>query len=546
MANIPSNDSMTPRWLLDIHEWKVVPFKDVSRSILEREGDCIVSYTWGYIADYVTLTTGTPEGIQWDVPGTKKWPLSKTRDVMNTISTRYMWWDWMCVPQGGRESMRELSPELERVKGEEIGKQMHIYRSAKKSIVWLHSTFWKDESALKALLLKRPRESNPLPNTTLELVKEVEGQIRAAQEAEYWFCSGWTLQEGVLLGPTHLVDADGGKLEHESFFHGGYASVLDSTTTITLLAISIAQGFYIHAEGGNTDDGSVPGGLAKQLDDPALATEPRKSLKTLIYSGLVGYTEFFPLYILAEKQSRKFGVPQDCCFALLGAMGLDGIPAEYSTPIHQIKRLFLAAMIERYQWTMLLLPLPDDNLIKELQEQQIVPRNFQWLDIVDGVLLPIGVFIDTQIKPKVPSTKPTPLKNPENDQEKSDQLNLPILTYENTLLIKPRKGQTLTLGEIIWFRHYRQSEDGLRIVSPKEIAAAEGKDNLMDVAWFLPLEDLETRDNVVGKRCLALLRFNSHPPDTDLAYGDFGGIADIWISKTNTVEVQEITVNASL
>jgi hypothetical protein len=124
MAIIPPNDPTAPRWLLDLHEWKVMPYTTVSTEILDAEGYGIVSYTWGYIADYVNLATNTPEGLQWDVPGTKKWTLSKAREVMNTIGTRYMWWDWMCVPQGGRGNMRELSLELQRVKGEEIGKQM--------------------------------------------------------------------------------------------------------------------------------------------------------------------------------------------------------------------------------------------------------------------------------------------------------------------------------------------------------------------------------------------------------------------------------------
>ncbi|KAM3072033.1 hypothetical protein ACMFMF_007427 [Clarireedia jacksonii] len=428
----------------------------------------------------------------------------------------------------------------------------HIYRNAKKSIIWLHSTFWKDESALKALLLKRPRHGNPLPANALDLVQQVVGEVHAAQQAEYWFCSGWTLQEGVLLGPTHLIDVNGRKLEDESFFHDGYASVLDATTPITHLAVNIARGIFIHAEGRDTNDDSATSGLAKLLDDPASATELRRSLKTLIYSGLVAYTEFSPLYILAGKQSRNFGVPQDCCFALLGAMGLDGLPADYSTPINEIKRLFLAAMIESYQWTMLLLPLPDENLVKEIHEQQDVMRNFRWLDIVDGVLLPIGVFIDTLIRAKVQPTNHTPLKDPKQDPEELLRLSLPILSFENTLRIKPRESSTLSLfsagagSKVIWFRHYRQGADGLRIVCPREDAAVKEKENLIELAWFLPLEDLETKDNIVGKRCLALLRFNAKPPDTDLAYGDFGGIADIWIDGAKNVEVQEIIVNPAL
>jgi len=551
MAAIPANDLTTPRWLLDLHEWKVQPYTDVSREILDTEGYGIVSYTWGYIADYENLATDTPQGIQWDVPGTQRWPLSNARNVMNKIGTRYMWWDWMCVPQGGRGAMKKLSPELEKVKGEEIAKQMHIYRNAKKSIIWLHSTFWKDESALKALLLQRPRDGNPPPTTTLERLRQMEEELRAAQNGENWLCSGWTLQEGVLLGPTHLVDVNGGKLQGESFFHGGYASVLDITTPITHLAIKLAREFFIHAESQDINGDTTTGQLAQLLDNPDSAAELRRSLKTLISSGLVGYTEFSPLYILAGKQSRTFGFPKDAYFALLGAMGLDDIGVDYCKPIGDINKAFLVALIKRYQWTMLLLPLPDENLVKELHGQQLVTRNFRWSDIADGVLLPIGVFIDTLIKAKVQPTNPTPLKDPKQDPEEQLRLSLPILSFENTLIIKAREGMTLTLfnrgesGEITWFRHYRQNADGLRIVSPEKNTAAEVKDNLIEMAWFLPLEDLETRDNIVGKRCFTLLEFNGNPPDSISPYGNFGGIADIWMKGAKTVEVQEIEVSAA-
>lgn len=40
---------------------------------------------------------------------------------MEEIGTRYIWWDWMCVPQGLKH---QLDPELFKAKGEEIGKQL--------------------------------------------------------------------------------------------------------------------------------------------------------------------------------------------------------------------------------------------------------------------------------------------------------------------------------------------------------------------------------------------------------------------------------------
>jgi hypothetical protein len=61
-----------------------------------------------------------PKGLLWNIPAVKKWPLSKAREVMNKISTTYIWWDWMCVPQRGD---KPLSVELMKAQCEEITKQ---------------------------------------------------------------------------------------------------------------------------------------------------------------------------------------------------------------------------------------------------------------------------------------------------------------------------------------------------------------------------------------------------------------------------------------
>lgn len=120
---IPDNDGVNPRWLLDLQEWRILPYTEVPKDILATQGYGIVSYTWGYIIDAGHPAPDPPAGLLWDVPGVKKWPLSKARKVMETMGTRFMWWDWMCVPQQG-EGMRELDKNLRDAKGEEIGKQM--------------------------------------------------------------------------------------------------------------------------------------------------------------------------------------------------------------------------------------------------------------------------------------------------------------------------------------------------------------------------------------------------------------------------------------
>jgi hypothetical protein len=44
---IPPNEPTAPRWLLDLHEWRIQPYTEVSKEILNSEGYGVVSYTWG-------------------------------------------------------------------------------------------------------------------------------------------------------------------------------------------------------------------------------------------------------------------------------------------------------------------------------------------------------------------------------------------------------------------------------------------------------------------------------------------------------------------
>lgn len=120
---VPENDPKAPRWLLDLEKWKIKPYTKVPRDILEREGYGVVSYTWGYIANWKSPVPASekPEGVIWTVPTTSKWTLSEAREIMRTIETRYIWWDWMCVPQ---VQDRSLGDELYDAKGQEIGKQL--------------------------------------------------------------------------------------------------------------------------------------------------------------------------------------------------------------------------------------------------------------------------------------------------------------------------------------------------------------------------------------------------------------------------------------
>ncbi|KAI6776502.1 hypothetical protein HG530_000447 [Fusarium avenaceum] len=530
---IPPNNPQAPRWLLDLEKWEIQPYEQVPRDVLDNEGYGIVSYTWGYIANSDELATDIPRNVPWDLPTTFKWPLSKAREVMTTIGTRFVWWDWMCVPQGGRGCMRPLTDALKVVQGEEIGKQLHIYRGARKSIVWLHSTDWKVDSPLKAILrLPRPDEITQDRENIWEYIKNTEKLVQSAQDEERWLLSGWTLQEGVLLSSTRLIDGNGITFTSPDLRHSIYedqiARVDDIGSPISYLAHHLAGAYFTQVEG-HDPDSSRPmlENFAPILPrTPETALQLRRTVKALTNSGLVGYAKLSPLYILAGKQTRKFGWLEDSCWALVGALQLDGIPVSYDLPMHEIKRILLQALVEKYQWMMLNLPFPEMHFIREGGNET---RRFEWIDISDGALLPVSLFlVEDSVLPEA-------------------ETNLPILEFSTTLILKAQKKSFTLLQasaeDLAWFRHYRQDEDGLRIVNPDTIIPAE-KSGLQEL-WLLPLWQVELRDGEKGKRCLLILNWNSATPSSGPAQGTFGGLMDVWGTMSKTVEVEEMALKAS-
>lgn len=143
-ALIPPNDPKNPRWLLDIQNWKLERYIDVANT-LEPEGYGIVSYTWGYIADLSRPQPDDelPAGLLWDVPTTTGFDLDGAKQVMKTIGTRYIWWDWMCVPQETLNGQRTITSRLRDAKHQEIGKQLLVsyYLSQATKLITLLETY---------------------------------------------------------------------------------------------------------------------------------------------------------------------------------------------------------------------------------------------------------------------------------------------------------------------------------------------------------------------------------------------------------------------
>ncbi|KAJ5082370.1 hypothetical protein N7532_011413 [Penicillium argentinense] len=435
-ATIPENEPAHPKWLLDTERWKICDYGDVYKEV-QRDGYGIMSYTWGRWADWDKPAVGVPDNLHWSVPTVENMPVELARRVVESMHLRYVWWDWMCVPQG-----RSLTPDHEKAKREEVGKQMAIYAGAKKSLVWLHSTTWGENSAVKLLL------KNEVPKDNLEkYILELENLVRVAQEKEHWLSSGWTLQEGVLLSEGILLDHTGEALRDDRFIHNdGYASVIDLTAGLTTFAIRIAAAFMKISEvhdGGDYDE-VVQFIRHSKENYKKLAM----FLSSLVRSGLIAYTKSSPLYILAGKKSRFYGVKEDECWALLGALGIDTIP----TP-----------------------RLSEDN--KDIAAHAWHTR------LADGMYLPLGIFFDVHWKQGLPrlSWVGPPSEN------RTDAIHIQTETGAPFAMLQLRKNSTAL------YRDYEQvpTDDGFGYIRVLPVDVLEPSSML-----YFPISDLEKRGAV--------------------------------------------------
>ncbi|KAF7883548.1 uncharacterized protein EAF02_005468 [Botrytis sinoallii] len=62
-----------------------------------------------------------PDGLLWDVPTTSGFSLDRSSEVMAKIGTRYVWWDWMCVPRETLNGHRTITDSLRSAGHEETG-----------------------------------------------------------------------------------------------------------------------------------------------------------------------------------------------------------------------------------------------------------------------------------------------------------------------------------------------------------------------------------------------------------------------------------------
>ena len=338
----------------------------------------------------------------------------------------------------------------------------------------------------------------------------VDQLLRDIQTAEPWLTSGWTLQEGVLLSETVLLDHEGQTLHDERFRHNqGQASVLDLTAGLTTFAIHIATAFLKISEtqdGGDYDE--VVQFISESEDNYQIVAQ---FLSRLVRSGLVAYTKNSPLYILAGKFSRQYGVEEDQCWALVGALELANINPWYNGVggMDRVKSVFFACLLQKHQWsTLLIAGASQDN-----QELQELPWHIK---VTDGKYLPLGIFFDVNWKPNLPGLSWT-----QPATGGTDAIHIQTRTGAPFAVKKLRQnGRALCRRYEQLPTPVNQGLDSIRVlpVGPLEPSPA----------LFFPIADLESRPNMPGIRCIEIISNGNgaHPA------GLFRGVIDIWAAET--------------
>jgi hypothetical protein len=347
------------------------------------------------------------------------------------------------------------------------------------------------------------------------------------QGEEPWLTSGWTLQEGVLLENAPVIDYEGKGLSGDFDLIGKQARVLDLSIPATTFATHLATAFIRVSEGWTPTN--IPQGTPEEVKQaidfisPLSTSTPSNyeraaaCLSKIVRSGLVCYWpgKETPLYILAGAEGRRFGVREDECWALLGALELENVKPWYSTQAEQnnedamtknmkkIKTQFFESLLKKYQWELLLVPyVEDQNALGKLSWPERTVR---------GGVLPLGIYFSKDIAPALPQLT--------YDEEK-DELIIEFNKAEDGSISKEAK--FCKLNKPVLCRSYTQAKLGQEGFIKVGCISEKGPGHL-----YFPLVDIPApalnNDYKIGKRCVQI-----EPSEGGDNSGEFRGIVDLW------------------
>ncbi|KAL7274614.1 hypothetical protein RUND412_002477 [Rhizina undulata] len=466
-----------PYYLLQLSTWKIVEYANsaaVQAAVKAAGGYGVISYTWGrYWKDRTKFMTGGPAGVTWGMPLTTVFTMAEIKSFLQTMGKDYVWWDMACVPQG---TDKTLTPELYRRQLTEIGNQRWTYEGAAIGKIWVHQTDWTANGAMKQILLKKPDPPVTTEEAARDAVIAYVKLVQTAVAAEPWLTSIWTFQEGIMLTTSELIDKNRRQLIDTTFLHGK-ATMVDLTKKITFTAIELTQWFtQIAAHPATWVPPNILGKAVKKYP-----TVLRGELTKLLDSGLTAYSPGNPLHLVAARKPRlpNASNKKDFWFAALGGLQIV-IPVDYNEQDDTIKKDFLGALVDKYQWRTLLFATVEDK------------TTINWLSISDGDFWPLGSYFDSFVSsggPPVPllsfDKKQLLLKVAKTVPEKAGSSKMvPYKVYNPTAWTKLKRYRNIA------------KENGV-IIDTLDFGSAEKK-ALGDIR-LLPFE---TVDNGKAQRCI--------------------------------------------
>jgi hypothetical protein len=337
-------------------------------------------------------------------------------------------------------------------------------------------------------------------------VNNITGLVEECRLHEPWLTSIWTLQEGVILQETRLLDCNARELRDERFFHRNRATVQDLTVHPTYVATNITDALlHINEEPPHSS-------LVEHLKrSPQLLLRVQIQLARLVKSGLVGYVSGHALFILAGKQSRRVTPDNlDNYWALVGALDLQNVAVSYDIPKNEARTIFFASLLQKHQWQLFMVASLPNSL-----------RRLPWPEVIsDGYMFPLGMYFGIDLISNLPEVL---WESSGITVRHSDATEVSVLAFQNYTC-----------------RRYEQQQrpDGLPLIT----VVGPGEFRPESDTVYLHVAKLESREKTEGKRCIEIKEWKTEGTSSR---GYFNGVVDIWASG-NVLKTRDIRLDLQI
>lgn len=278
--------------------------------------------------------------------------IEEMRKTLGSLGTRYVWWDWACIPQGPNDILfpdGQLPNTHGLVQMLEVDKMRIVYPCSMNGCLWLHQTSWVRDPAkgIKgSVQLLLELVNNLVINQyayTPDAVEAFCDLLVAAQNTQASLISVWSFQEAVLFGaqrrPQKIGSTTAVILDHSGAafgrnedslvgLQGGKGDFVADIVNVASRIIVVIADTLIMKENGKKPEASATAFTKWCFAEDRKA---RDLMSRLIATGCVGYFHNSPMTLLESKWTRTLKCPWNSKIdrtirAVIGAMDVD-LPA---------------------------------------------------------------------------------------------------------------------------------------------------------------------------------------------------------------------------